>query len=56
MLKSSGCASISMTYFWHNRFTRLVFHITKGHFGTFILVDPELWEIDIGNFVKRYCG
>jgi hypothetical protein len=45
-----------MTYLWHNRFTSLAFHISKGHFRTFIFVDMELWEIDIGNLVEKHCG
>jgi len=46
---------MSMTYLGHNRLASLSFHISKGHFCTFIFVDLELWEIDIKNLVERYC-
>lgn len=35
------------TYLWHYWLSIATLHIPEGHLGTFVLVDTQLWVIDI---------
>jgi hypothetical protein len=40
-----------LSHLRHYRYPIFSFHIAKGHFRAFILVDTEFWVIDIGDLV-----
>jgi hypothetical protein len=41
------------SYLWHNRLSIVPPHVPKRHLCSFVLADPQLWEIDVLDLVDR---
>lgn len=43
---------LDLTYLGHYRFSIFPFHISEGHLSAFILVYPQLWVINVRDFLE----
>lgn len=44
------------TYLWHDGLAVLALHVAEGHLRALVLVELEVWVVDIWNLVKLNCG
>lgn len=50
-----GNGPIRITYFWHYGISIVSLDIAERHLRTLILVDLQIWVIDVGDFIDRDC-
>lgn len=43
------------THCWQDRLALLIRYVAERHLGALVLVELELWEIDVGNLVEGDC-
>jgi hypothetical protein len=43
------------TYLWHDRLPIFALDITERHLRALVLVDLEVWVVDVWDLVDRYC-
>ena len=43
-------------YLGHNRLSIITLHITERHLGTFVLVDLQVWVVNVWDLVDGYCA
>jgi hypothetical protein len=46
----------SSSYLGHNGLPIFAFDVAEGHFRALVLVDLQLWVVDEGDSVDRYCA
>ena len=55
LLEEVNCHSVTsfhFTHWWHDRITLVISNISKRHFRAFVLVDFQLWEVNVWNLIQ----